>query len=46
MLLRAEAAVRIEIQAMYSAVHLEKVALIETAGFSACISIGVGPSDN
>jgi hypothetical protein len=35
MLPLAEAAVRIEIQAMYSAVYLEKFALTETAGYSA-----------
>jgi hypothetical protein len=32
----AEAAVRIEMQAMYSAVYLEKFAPTETAGYSAC----------
>jgi hypothetical protein len=31
------AAVRIEMQAMYSAVYLEKFALTETARYSACI---------
>jgi hypothetical protein len=31
-----EAAVRIEMQTMYSAVCLEKFALTETAGYSAC----------
>jgi hypothetical protein len=36
MLPLAEAAVRIEMQAKYSAVYLEKFALTETAGYSAC----------
>jgi hypothetical protein len=36
MLPRPEAAVRIEMQAMYSAVYLEKFALTETAGYSTC----------
>jgi hypothetical protein len=37
MLPLAEAVVRIEIEAMYSAVYLEKFALTETVGHSACI---------
>jgi hypothetical protein len=35
MLPRQDAAVRIEMQVMYSAVYLEKFALTETAGYSA-----------
>jgi hypothetical protein len=36
MLPLAEVVIRIEMQAMYSAVCLEKFALTETAGYSAC----------
>jgi hypothetical protein len=35
----AEAAVRIEMHAMYLVVYLEKFALTETAGYFACLSI-------
>jgi hypothetical protein len=45
MLPLAEAEVRIEIQAMYSAVYLEKFALIETAGvFAIGMSLSHGHS--
>jgi hypothetical protein len=38
MLPLVEAVVRIEMQAMYSAVYLEKFALTETAVYSACFA--------
>jgi hypothetical protein len=39
MLPLAVAGVRIEIQAMYSAVYLEKFTLTEIAGYSACSKV-------